>query len=149
MRTILLILHILAAGTWIGANATQLALRPAMSRHGGTTGAAWWRGTVRMGQVLYTPAAVVILITGIWLVVDSAVYDFEQAFVVIGFAMVIVGAVLGAMVFGPVGRRAADLHEAGESGAVAAVEQRLLSFGLLDTALLVVTVAAMVGKWGV
>lgn len=149
MRTTLLVLHILAVGSWIGANVTQVVLAPTMTRRVGPVGAAWWQGIVRLGRSLYMPAAVVILITGIWLVVDSPAYEFEQAFVAIGFAMVIVGAVLGAIVFGPNGRKAADLHEAGEAGTIGVVQRKLQGFTVLDSTLLVVTVAAMVGKWGV
>lgn len=149
MRSTLLVLHILAAGTWIGGNVTQLVVTPWARKMGGGFAANWMRATVRMGRLLYTPAAIVALLTGIWLVIDSSVYDFEHAFVVIGVATVVIGGALGGTIFGPQGERAAELHEAGgDAGELAAVHSRLWRFGLLDSALLVLTVVAMVNRWG-
>jgi hypothetical protein len=148
VREILLFIHILAAGTWLGANATQVLVTPVMSRIGGSTAAAWMRQTVRMGVVLYTPAAVVALLTGIFLVIDGAEWEFEQFFVALGFVTVVVGGVLGARVFGPLGRQAADLHEGGNSHGAGAIQRKLAMWGLVDTALVVVTIYAMVEKLG-
>ena len=150
MRTFLLVVHILAAGAWIGANITQVVVTPRASKLGGSTAAAWMRSTVTMGRVLYTPAAVLSLATGVALVLrtDSA-YDFENAFVVIGVAMVVIGAFLGIRVFGPQGEAAADAFDAGDVTAARSIVGRIFALGLLDSLLLVVTVTAMVGKWGV
>ncbi len=57
MRDFILFLHILAAGTWLGANIAQLVVNPVMGRIGGAPAAAWMRQTVRMGLVLYAPTA--------------------------------------------------------------------------------------------
>ncbi len=149
MREFLLVIHILAVGAWIGGNATQFLVTPKMRDRGGAAAAAWMTSVVRMGRLLYTPAALIVLLSGIGLVLDSAVYDFEQTFVVIGVAMVVVGAVLGMRVFGPKGQRAADAFESGDDAAGAAVVNGTMPFGLLDTALLIVTITAMVSRWGI
>ncbi len=104
--------------------------------------------TARLGRVLYTPAAVVALITGLWLVVISDFFTFDDVFVALGIAMVVIGAVLGMRVFGPGGREAASLHEAGDATGAAAVHSRLFKWALVDSALLVVTIYAMVEKIG-
>lgn len=148
MREILLFIHIVAIGAWVGANVTQLIVNPAMQKAGGSSAAAWMRQTARMGMVIYTPAAIVALITGFWLVIDSKLYEFEHVFVAIGIVMVIVGAVLGMKVFGPGGREAADLHEAGDESEAAAVNGRLHTWVLVDSALLLVTIYVMVEKIG-
>lgn len=150
MRTFLLVVHILAAGAWIGANVTQVVVTPRVSKLGGAAAAVWMRATVSMGRVLYTPAAILSLVTGFALVLRSgSPYEFEQLFVVIGVAMVVVGAVLGARVFGPQGERAAAAFEAGNGDGGRAIVARLSAFGLLDSVLLIVTVWAMTAKWGV
>jgi uncharacterized membrane protein len=110
VREFILFIHILAAGTWLGANVAQVVVNPVMGRIGGAPAASWMCQTVRMGTILYTPTAIVALVTGIFLVVNSAQWKFEQPFVALGFITVIVGGVLGARVFGPLGRKAADLY---------------------------------------
>lgn len=150
MRTFLLVIHIVAAGAWIGANVTQVVVTPRVSKMGGEAAAVWMRATVTMGRLLYTPAAILSLLTGFALVLRSgSPYEFEQAFVVIGVAMVVAGAVLGARVFGPQGERAAAAFEAGNGDGAREIVARLTAFGFLDSALLVVTVWAMTAKWGV
>jgi uncharacterized membrane protein len=149
VRDILLVLHILAVGTWIGGNVTQFVVTPKLRDRGGAAAAAWMRSVVRMGTRLYTPAAILVLLTGVGLVLDSDLYDFEHAFVVIGVAMVITGGVLGARVFGPRAEEAAAAFEAGDGATGVAVVNRSMRIAVLDSALLVVTVASMVGRWGV
>jgi hypothetical protein len=144
----LLFIHILAAATWLGANVTQVVVNPVMQRTGGSAASAWMRQTARMGIVLYTPAGAVALITGFWMVFRSSVYQFEQFFVALGIITVIVGGLIGARIFGPLGRKAADLHDSGDDRAAAAVERRLTMWGFIDTALVVVTIYAMVAKLG-
>ncbi len=147
MRTTLLVLHILAAASWFGANVTQGVVTPHFVRAGGASAAQWWRATVRMGRVLYMPATIVVLVSGIFLV-TSGPYGFADLFVSIGFLAVILGAVLGMAVFAPRGRRAADLHESGDSALAAPVERSIAGFGAFDTVVVAVTIVAMVSKWG-
>lgn len=148
MNELLLIVHIVAAGTWIGGNVTQFVVTPKLRDRGGEAAAAWMSSVVRMGRLLYTPAAIVLLLTGVALVLTSDFWEFEHAFVVIGIAMVILGGVFGARVFGPRGAEAAAAFDRGDNTAGAAVVNRTVPYAAVDTALLIVTVAAMVGKWG-
>lgn len=148
MRTTLLVIHILAAGAWLGANAVQIATNPRI-RSFPTDAAAWWmRQVVGFGPKLYGPASGTLLITGILLVLDGP-FEFSSGFVSLGFVMVVVGAVLGTAVFGPRGRALADALEAGDDLEVTRLSKSMTTFGMFDSALLVVTVVAMVGRWGV
>ncbi len=149
MREFLLVVHILAAGAWIGGNVTQFVVTPKLRDRGGESAAAWMSSVVRMGRVLYTPAAIIILLTGVALVLNSELYDFEHAFVVIGIAMVVIGGILGARIFGPKGEEAAAAFAAGDDARAVAVANGAIRWGAVDTGLLIVTVTAMVGRWGV
>lgn len=150
MRTWWPVLHVIGAGTWLGANITQAVATPGFVKAGGVTAARWWETTVAMGRVLYPPAAVAILVSGIFLVLTSnGGYRFSDLFVTIGFAMVVVGGVLGSTVFGPAGKQAAERREAGDAAAAVSVERRLRRVGLIDTVLLLVTITAMVWRLGV
>lgn len=148
MGEFLLFIHILAAGSWLGASVTQMIVTPALHKVGGAPAAAWMRQTVRLGTAIFTPAAAILLITGVWMVLRESVYEFEQAFVAVGIAMVIIGAVFGMRIFGPGGRELADLHEAGETAKAGTAHQRLAMFGSIDTVLVVFTIWAMVTRLG-
>lgn len=149
MRELLLFIHIAAIGAWLGSAALQLVVSPTMQKAGGATAASWMRQTARIGRIVVSPAAVVTLVTGFILVLREEVFDFEQVFVVIGFLVVIAGAVLGMRVSGPGGRKAADLHEQGDAKGAAAVASRLRMWGLIETALLLFAIYAMVAKLGI
>lgn len=145
MRNIILWVHIGAAGIWLGANFTQAIAAPVMRAKGATAEAAWWLTTVAMGRRLYTPAAIVALLTGVELV-RSGAFGYGDAFVLIGIAMVVVSALLGVLVFARQGRHVAAGLEAGDD--VQPLRARLVAFGRLDTALILFTMYAMVAKLG-
>jgi uncharacterized membrane protein len=147
MRTVLLIIHILAAGAWIGASVTSGFLS-ARFRSDNVVGAAFMRAFEAMGRLLFNVAGIVVLITGIWLVIVSDAWSFSDAFVSIGFLVVIVGALLGIFGFVRLARRGVAAHESANAVEIASVYARLRAFGTIDLVLLVVAVSAMVGKWG-
>lgn len=148
MTELLLFLHILGAAAWFGTNVAQVALAAGFRRETSPATAAYLRGTVALGTRLYMPASLLVLLTGIGLVLGSDVYGFGSVFVNVGFLMVIAGTVLGTTVFGPQGRRAAALRDAGDESGAVAVERRIAGFGMLDTLLVAVTIATMVWKLG-
>lgn len=147
MREALLFVHVVAAATWIGAGITQLVVGPAMQRKGGAVAAAWMRQTVRLGKVLFSPAAIVVLLSGVWMVLRETVYEFEQAFVVIGIVAVVLGAFLGMRVYGPYGEELAGRYETGEIAG--AEHRRLFAIAGAEMVFLLFTVWAMVTRLGV
>ncbi len=144
MHGILLWLHILAAATWIGAAVAVLFLAPrmAVSAASGQAFALQW---VEMGRKVFTPAAILALATGIGLVITDDL-SFSSAFVSIGFLAVIVGGVLGARVYAPMGRKIAAAHEAGSE--TTGLYARMRTLGLAELALLAFTVYAMAVRLG-
>ena len=90
MQEFLLTIHIIAAGAWIGTNVVQMVTMRRVIAQGGSPAATWMTSVVHWGRVIYTPAAVVILATGIGMVLNSSLYEFSNAFVSIGFLAVIV-----------------------------------------------------------
>jgi len=148
MRDTLLIIHILAAGAWIGASLTAAFLNGRMRQAGHAAGSGFMAGFGKMGRLYFPPAGGVVLLTGILLVLDSSVYDFENAFVVIGIAVFLAGAILGAKVFDPLAKAARQAHDAGDESALDGIYARFRRVGMLDVALLVIAVTAMVTKFG-
>lgn len=123
-------------------------MTPRFKRSQPSAEATYLLGTVDLGTRLYTPAAVVLLATGIWLVLQTDAYAFSNAFVSLGFLTVILGAILAMAVFGPRGREAAELFEGGDVSRARTVQGRIQAFGMLDLVLFLVTIWAMVARWG-
>jgi hypothetical protein len=148
LRDILLVLHIAGAGTWFGANIVQ-AVAPAMTAKVGPQAAAgWYRVAAALSTRVYMPAAILILATGIWMVLDNEAYGFDTLFVTIGFGMIIVGTLLGIVFLGPGSERAAEAIDAGDKAAIRSSAARIAAFGTVDTLLLLFTITAMVLRLG-
>lgn len=144
---ILLIIHIAAAGAWLGGNLVQAVVPPLAARHGVAVAAGWYRVTAALSARFYMPAAILIVLTGVIMVALKDDYGFSATFVSIGFAMVIVGALLGKFVFEPGGEAAAEAVESGDQSRIRAATGRLAAFGTVDTLLLLFTFTAMVFGW--
>jgi hypothetical protein len=148
LRDVLLILHIAGAGAWLGANIVQAMAPSLAAKQGPAAHAGWYRIAARLSSRLYMPAAILILVTGIWMVLLSDAYGFGTLFVTIGLAMIIIGALLGILVFDRGSQQAATAIEAGEQAAIRSATGRLAGFGVLDTVLLLFTITAMVLRLG-
>ena len=144
----LLWIHILAAASWFGGGVATTIGNRVFAAEADPVRAGWYRLVLRLGQVLYTPAAVLVLLTGVFLVTGNSLYGFGSTFVSIGFLAVIVGAALGMAVYGPKSREAAAALVGGNASAAAAAVTRLQQAGVLELALLAITIASMVWKWG-
>lgn len=144
LRDALLVLHLAGVGTWLGANVVQAFVPPMAARSGNDTVAWWYRTTAVMSARLYMPAAILILISGIFLVLQDDAYGFSSTFVAIGFGMIVVGAVLGMVVFAPSGRAAATAVESDDEPGLRRAAGRIARYGLIDTLLLLFTMTVMV-----
>lgn len=149
MYQFLLFLHIAAAATWIGAAVRQLAEAPVVRSGQPAARAMWHRSQVAMGTRLFAPAAVIVLISGIWMVLDNSSIGFGTPFVSIGFAAVIFGAAVGPAVFGKRGEAAAARFDEGDVAGAEAIAKKTRPIELVDLGILLVTLAAMVWKWGI
>lgn len=148
MRTTLLALHIIGAGTWLGANLVQ-AFMSSRIPNASAEVRRWWAESVgAMTRLLYNVAAIVILVTGVWMVLRTDYFSFSDTFISIGFLAILIGAVLGMAVFGPGMRQLVAAISSGDADAEASITRRLATFGIIDTLVVVVTIVAMVAKWG-
>ena len=149
LRDVLLVLHIAGAATWFGANIVQAVAPRKAVQQGNVVAAGWYRLAAGLSRSLYMPAAIVILLTGIALVLQSdGAFEFGSTFVAIGFAMIVIGALLGSFVFDPGSKKAADAFDAGDEAAIKATTGRLATFGVIDTLLMLFTITVMVLKLG-
>jgi hypothetical protein len=148
LRDVMLILHIVGAGTWLGANVVQMVAPSLASAQGPSVAAGWMRMGAGFGKRIYTPVGILVLVTGIVLVLNSdGAYSFGSLFVTIGFAVVIIAIILGVAVFTPGAEKAAEAIESGDRGRIAAATGRLARYGVLDTLLVLFAITVMVLRW--
>lgn len=143
-----MVLHIASAGAWLGANVVQ-ALAPSLAAQQGAAAAAgWFRIAGALSKRLYMPAGILLLLTGVVLVLLNDAYGFAEPFVTVGFTVIVIGALLGILVFEPGSEVAANAVESGDQAAIRSATGRLGAFGTLDTILILVAITAMVFRWG-
>lgn len=82
------------------------------------------------------------------MVILSDSIGFGTLFVTIGFAAVIFGSAVGPAVFGRRSEAAAVLMEEGDTKGAEAIARGMRPIEFLDLTILLVTLAAMVWKWG-
>lgn len=147
-RNILLTLHITAIAGWLGANFVQLILAPRFDKIGGEARTKWTEMTEWMGTRYYAVIGVLILLTGIGLVsLDSTPWEFSDPFVGVGIVVVIIGAVMGGVVFAPLTKKRLAAFEVGDATGAKAALGKITIAGIFDTVLVLAAVLAMVSKW--
>jgi hypothetical protein len=146
-----LFLHILGAGTWLGAN-VALAFMGGLIGNASPEVRAWYaQAGEQMAKTVYNVAGVLILATGLIMVIGTAPHGdfaFSSVFVSIGFAAIIVGAVLGITVFAPRNRALAAAIRQGDEAEERRLRATIMQFGMLDTLIVVFTIGVMVYKLG-
>ena len=147
-RTLLLTLHLVGVAGWLGANFVQLLLSPRFARGPADVAAAWTRQTIWLGERYYVAVGVLIAATGVLLVLDGD-WSWSSGFIWVGIGVVAFGATAGGVGFGPLAKRRAEALETGDQPAAAAAQARILPLAVLDTALVLTAILAMVDKWAV
>ncbi|MCB0973984.1 MAG: hypothetical protein KDB86_05430 [Actinobacteria bacterium] len=147
MYAFLKFIHIAAVATWFGANMVQAFVSRSVVSSSREVRLWWSDNLLAMARVLYNVAGIVVLITGVGLVIDGDI-SMASTFVSIGFLAVIIGAGLGMGVFAPGLRKYSAAVKAGNETEAKAIWDRLGMFGILDSAILLLTIYAMVDHWG-
>jgi uncharacterized membrane protein len=94
----LLFAHIVAAMVWVGGGVVLAALAVATLRGGEAQAVARFVGSLRViGPGVLAPATIAVLGLGIWLVLDSAAWDFGQTWVQLALALIAVAIGVGAV----------------------------------------------------
>jgi hypothetical protein len=143
---LLLVLHIVGVGAWLGANFVQLVLSPRLAKASAEVASAWTRQTIWLGQRYYGPVGALIGVTGVLLVLEVD-WPWSSGFIWVGVTVIVIGATMGIAVFGPLAQRRVAALDSGDRARADAVQRHIIGFALVDTALIVVAIAAMVHKW--
>jgi uncharacterized membrane protein len=150
LNQVLLLLHILAAATWIGA---ALALQVLAGRIRPSTPDAvvddLAGGAEAIGKALFGPAAVVLLVTGVALVTREHL-GWTDAWVVLGVGALGLAGAIGGSYLIPEGRRIAELARTPGHDPIELRQRTRRRFlvARVDLTILVLAVADMVFRPG-
>ena len=148
--TILKTVHVLAAVLWVGGGITVniLGTRVVRSREG-TAMARFGRETEWIGTHVFTPAALLVLLFGVFTVINGHI-GFGHGWVLFGIAGIVFTALTGSLFLGPQAKKLAALVESRGPDDPEVVERlrRLLMISRLDLTVLILVVVDMVLKPG-
>lgn len=142
-------LHVLAAIVWVGGAVLIGVVGFRMSSADPAHRLGFARDAVFLGRSVFTPAIVVALVAGIWMVMDAdPAFTFRQAWVVGGLGVLVVSGGIGTGFIIPRTRAAIRLAESGDGPGAAGLMRRVAFAGRVNVVLLLGAVWVMVFKPG-
>jgi len=140
-------LHVMSIVLAFGVTFAYPIMGPYVGKNMPQAVAGFHRMQHRIGQVLITPFAALALVTGIYLAADQDLFD--QIWVQIPFAILLILLGLGGAFFAPQEKKAAELAETSPgSPEYMAVVGRVAKVGALSSLLVLVAIFCMVAKPG-
>jgi uncharacterized membrane protein len=149
MYEFLLAVHLLCAVIWVGGNVTLHIFGRIATREGPERQLTFTEQAIRIGNVLYAPLSVVLLVAGI-LLVEEVGYSYGDLWITVGFLGFLVSFLVGVGYYPQAGRRYAEIaagEGAGSPGAQA-IYRRTLNVNAVELAILLLVVVAMAVKPG-
>jgi uncharacterized membrane protein len=143
-------IHVLFAVIWVGGAATTQVFATRLSRANEPARmAAFAKDIEFVGTRVYTPASVIVLAAGIWMVADSG-WDFTDLWIVFGLIGIAFSATVGAAFLGPESGRIGRLIEAKgpEDAEVTSRLNRIFLVSRVELVILLLIVVNMVVKPG-
>ena len=147
----IVVLHVLAGAAWFGGHLFMEGMMASAGRSKEpSTILAVNLGIVDTSWRLFTVAGVLLLVTGIWIVVDQPQFGFEMMFISIGFLVVLIGLGVGLFYFRPKGAELKELvaQEGVSSTAALAKAKQLAMVSHIMTLLVTIALIVMVLKPG-
>ena len=149
MYEFLLTVHVLAAVIWVGGAATMHIFGRLATKEGPERQLSFTRESIRIGNMVYAPLSVILLIAGIFLV-DEVGYSYGDLWVTIGFIGFLVSFALGIGYYTRAGRQYAEVaaNDGPGSAAAEAIYRRTATVNMVELTILLLVVVAMTTKPG-
>jgi len=144
--------HVLMAIVWVGGAIALQVLAVRTMRTNDPERLRVFAGEVEfVGTRIFTPASLILLLLGIWMVIDEPAWTFGQFWILAALAMFAFSFVSGAFYLGPQSGKLKRLYEAEGSTAAAApgLIRKLFVVSRIELVLMVLIVFDMVIKPGV
>lgn len=148
MEELILTIHILSAAAWIGTSLFFGYAGPRFRDIGGPPVAGWIKVVLGSIPRFVAPAGILTGVSGALLVVVDESWQWSDAFVGIGLAVVVVVLAIGLSWNVPNLRRALASLETGDMPAVGAAMKKVSQGGMLIVVLLIATEFVMVYRLG-
>lgn len=142
---IFLFIHVLAAVVWVGGAAmAQILISRQLKRNDPAALAALGKEIGEIGERVFTPLSVVLLLAGIYMVIDADI-GFTTGWVAYGLGGIVATIAIGAGYLGPQGKKLGDLVREKGPGAPGVGEtiQRLVLVSRIDLAILISVIFVM------
>jgi uncharacterized membrane protein len=148
LHDILLVIHILSVIVWLGAGIGSTYIGPKLVDSGGAVALSWLRVSETMGSRVYGPASGLTLLSGIGLVLTTDAYSFGSLFVILGMSVWVLVAIGSGAIGGRQEKRALEAFEAGDEATGRETLRKLNVWVIVEFALLLTTLVAMIYRWG-
>jgi len=146
----LVFLHVLSAMVWVGGLVALIAFGTYVIRTGEDVAVARFISSLRVvGPLVLSPAAGLVLVLGIWMVVDDDAWSFGQTWIWLSLALVAAAILVGAVFLSRTTLAAERAAKAGDQVGARQLLRRWSWGIMLILLLLVVTTWAMFFKPGV
>lgn len=148
---LLLFGHLLFVAVWVGSDLV-LQVQAFRSLAAGPDRTAAFMGDIEwLGKHVLSPSALLVVVFGVWMVLDSPAWEFSQFWISAGFAVFLASLFAGMFFLGPESGRIGKLIESlgVDDALVQARIRRLLLVSRIELVLLVALILIMVVKPGV
>jgi uncharacterized membrane protein len=149
MYEFLLAVHLLCAVIWVGGGVMMHVFGRLAAKRGPERQLEFTRDSIRLGNMIFAPLSVVLLIAGV-LLVDEVGYGYGDLWITLGFVGFFISFVLGVVYYPRAGRQYE--HVAGGDGpsstAAEAIYRRTANVNMVELTVLLLIVIDMAVKPG-
>ena len=151
MYDIAKLIHVVAAILWIGGGVMITIYNARLWNAKDVQGLRSVNDVASsLGKAYFMPLAIVTLIAGIVMVLDTDAIAFSDAWISIGFAGIILTALIGPLRIEPAAERLAESIQANgiEAQETVAIQQQVRMWSMIDLVILLVVTWAMIYRPG-
>jgi uncharacterized membrane protein len=149
MYEFLLAVHVLCAAIWVGGAVMMHIYGRLATKEGPERELVFTRESIRLGNVMFAPLSVILLIAGV-LLVDEAGYGYGDLWVTLGFLGFLNSFVMGVAYYPRAGRRYEEIAggEGPGSPAAQAIYRRTANVNVYELTVLLLIIVDMAVKPG-
>ena len=149
MYDFLLAVHILCAVIWVGGGVTMHIFGRLATKEGPEREFAFTEQSIRIGNMVYAPLAVILLIAGV-LLVEEVGYSYDDFWITVGFVGFLTSFLIGIFYYGRAAKRYAALAASDGPGspAAATIYRRTATVNMVELTVLLLVVVDMAVKPG-
>ena len=149
MYEFLLAVHLLAAVIWVGGAVTMHIFGRLATKEGPERELAFTAASIRIGNFVYAPLSVVLLIAGI-LLVDEVGYDYGEFWITIGFVGFLTSFLVGVFYYPRAAKQYAALAAGDGAGSAPAqaIYRRTATVNMIELTVLLLVIVDMAVKPG-